>query len=374
MAVTGAIPLPKLFIGSSSESLPLVQALSEKLKTIAEITPWTDRRIFQPLHFFVQDLLRIPHEFDFGVFLFEPDDTAEVRGMEYSVPRDNVIFELGLFMSRLGLTRAFALAPRGSVKILSDIAGLKLIEYDLPADVPELRHSLKKASPAARATLVDAIRAKLDPPLTLAAQDIAKILQQGPVPRPGVFPDAPNVLQVGATITRLLNTSIQLYGSASMRHLALDMSEAWSILAEEILHPSKALHDVTWRCLMVDPESAAIQAMSSASVSVEVAKTRIGQMVDFLDANAPVLRTRNLQFECRLYSEPPQMHGFLIDRIALLWSMCDIVAGKLDGSSTPYWRFDAADPQSVSNHPARSFGHWFDHRWNNAVARTVWPR
>jgi predicted nucleotide-binding protein len=372
--MTGATPLPKLFIGSSGESLPVVQTLTEKLKLAAEITPWTDRSIFQPLHFFVQDLLRIPHLFDFGLFLFEPDDSAEVRGVHYSVPRDNVIFELGLFMSRLGLTRAFAVAPRGRVKILSDIAGLKLIEYDLPAEVPELRKSLKTENPAARKALEDAIRAKLDPALALAAQDIVKILQQGPVPRPGVFPDAPNVLQVGPTMTRLLNTSIELHGSASVRHLALDMGEAWGILAEEILHPSKESKNITWRCLMIDPESTAIQPMSSHSVSMDVAKTRIGQMLEFLGKNAPLLRTRNLQFECRLYSEPPQMHGFLIDRIALLWSMCDVVAGELDGSSTPYWRFDAADPQSASNHPARSFGHWFDHRWNNAVARKIWPR
>lgn len=365
--------LPKLFIGSSSESLPVVRILTEKLKTAAQVTAWTDRGVFQPLHFYVQDLLRIPHLFDFGLFLFEPDDTSEVRGVAWQVPRDNVIFELGLFMSRLGLTRAFAVAPRAKVKILSDIAGLKLVEYDLPAEVAELRESLKTAPPATHQALEDIIRAKLEPPLEQAAQDILQILRQGPVAQPGVFPDAPNVLQVGPTMTRLVGTSIQLYGSCSVRHLALDMGEAWGLLAEEILHPSKTLKNVTWQCLMMDPESAAIQPMSSASVSIHVARTRIDQMIQFLTENTALLQARNLQFECRVYPEPPQMHGFLIDRIALLWSMCDVVGGKLDGSGTPYWRFDAADPQSSSSHPARSFDHWFSYRWNSTGVRKIWP-
>ncbi len=81
-----------------------------------------------------------------------------------------------------------------------------------------------------------------------------------------------------------------------------------------------------------------------------------------------MLQRRNIQFEVRLYHAPPQMHGFLVDRIALLWSMCDVVNGKgsMDrahhiGASTPPIRRPASD------HPARSFGHWFDRAWNKAT-------
>ena len=46
-------------------------------------------------------------------------------------PRDNVLFELGLFMGRLGRSRTFVIRPRGeSIKIPSDLAGLTTAIYD----------------------------------------------------------------------------------------------------------------------------------------------------------------------------------------------------------------------------------------------------
>ena len=49
------------------------------------------------------------------------------------------------------------------------------------------------------------------------------------------------------------------------------------------------------------------------------------------------------------------MHGFLVNGVALLWSMCNIDNGKLDGDNTPYWRFEAARDALLSCHPANSF-------------------
>ena len=44
--------------------------------------------------------------------------------------RDNVIFELGLFMGRLGVQRAILMEPRGTdVKLPSDMAGVTTVSY-----------------------------------------------------------------------------------------------------------------------------------------------------------------------------------------------------------------------------------------------------
>jgi hypothetical protein len=39
---------PRLFIGSSSESLPIVEILPLELKEVAEVVPWTDPVFFLP--------------------------------------------------------------------------------------------------------------------------------------------------------------------------------------------------------------------------------------------------------------------------------------------------------------------------------------
>jgi CRP/FNR family transcriptional regulator, cyclic AMP receptor protein len=131
--------LPRLFIGSSSESLPIVEILAGELGDVADVVPWTDPRTFPPTEFLAGSLLRAASTFDFGVFLFEPDDVVESRDKTLSVPRDNVVFELGLFASHLGLKRAFPMVPRGRVKILSDLAGFQPIVYQEPERAAELK-------------------------------------------------------------------------------------------------------------------------------------------------------------------------------------------------------------------------------------------
>ena len=44
---------------------------------------------------------------DFAAFIISPDDTVISRDAENLAPRDNVIFELGLFMGVLNRQRVF---------------------------------------------------------------------------------------------------------------------------------------------------------------------------------------------------------------------------------------------------------------------------
>jgi hypothetical protein len=52
---------------------------------------------------------------DFGVFVFSPDDRTRLRDKTHSTVRDNVIFELGLFVGRLGIERSFIVVPNVSL-------------------------------------------------------------------------------------------------------------------------------------------------------------------------------------------------------------------------------------------------------------------
>jgi len=69
--------------------------------------------------------------FDFAILLLTPDDIVQSRSTELASPRDNVIFELGLFMGELGRDRTFILQQPGSgMKIPTDLAGVVTSNYD----------------------------------------------------------------------------------------------------------------------------------------------------------------------------------------------------------------------------------------------------
>ena len=67
---------------------------------------------------------------DFAIAIGQPDDVTLSRGESTASPRDNVIFELGFFMGRLGRHRSFLLEPHGEqVKLPSDLSGINVVTY-----------------------------------------------------------------------------------------------------------------------------------------------------------------------------------------------------------------------------------------------------
>jgi predicted nucleotide-binding protein len=61
----------------------------------------------------LEALLTQLEEADMGLFVFSPDDTVKIRNAEQGAVRDNVIFELGLYVGRLGITHSFIVARLG---------------------------------------------------------------------------------------------------------------------------------------------------------------------------------------------------------------------------------------------------------------------
>ena len=57
------------------------------------------------------------------------------RGETKATPRDNVLFELGLFIGRLGRLRSILLEPAAAnVKLPSDLSGITTIPYQPGAE------------------------------------------------------------------------------------------------------------------------------------------------------------------------------------------------------------------------------------------------
>lgn len=160
--------LPALFLGSSIEGLNTAYAIQQALDYDAEPTVWS-QGLFQPSQSVLFELVKSLSRFEFAVFVFSPDDTVKLRGTEFLAVRDNVIFELGLFMGALGPSRCFYLVPRsvGALHLPSDLAGITPLTYNaarsdgnlLAALGPacnEIRNAIKlHARPAASARPAD---------------------------------------------------------------------------------------------------------------------------------------------------------------------------------------------------------------------------
>jgi hypothetical protein len=125
---------PTLFIGSSSEGLAFARAIRSLLAADAEVTLWRDGTVGIG-DVTVDALLNSLPRFDFAVFVLSPDDVTTSRESTTASPRDNVIFELGLFMGKLGRTRTFMVRPRESVvKLPTDVSAVTAALYDWPRE------------------------------------------------------------------------------------------------------------------------------------------------------------------------------------------------------------------------------------------------
>lgn len=121
---------PRIFIGSSTEGLRLAEYLKHKLNEACfEPYIWTDD-IFKANSSVLETLLKEASLFDFGILIATKDDYTTKRDEKFDTPRDNVIFEYGIFLGRLGLNRAFVIQEKGS-KLPSDMYGITVPRFEI---------------------------------------------------------------------------------------------------------------------------------------------------------------------------------------------------------------------------------------------------
>lgn len=122
--------LPKLFLASSSgeRAMDLAKKLESRLKRIANVISWNGIGTFRAGGITLDTLITHSKNSDFAVVLFTDDDLVKRGSSELMVPRDNCVFELGLFMGALGLNRQRCFLLRDTETWLpTDLAGLTWI-------------------------------------------------------------------------------------------------------------------------------------------------------------------------------------------------------------------------------------------------------
>lgn len=146
--------LPNIFIASSKEALSVAEAVNIKLEYDAKVKQWDNA--FDLSSITITSLIKRAKETDYGIFVFHKDDKTTIRGNTYSSVRDNVLFELGLFIGALGIDKCFILIPKsieGEFHLPTDLSGVTMTSYDDQLDdmvdavatsCAKIKHAIKK--------------------------------------------------------------------------------------------------------------------------------------------------------------------------------------------------------------------------------------
>jgi len=121
---------PSVFVGSSTEGLKIAKALQVLLEHPCEVTIWS-QGVFGLSQGTLESLVLALDEYDFAILVLTADDLITSRESSTAAPRDNVLFELGLFMGGLGRNRTFIIYDRtADLKLPSDLAGVSAATFE----------------------------------------------------------------------------------------------------------------------------------------------------------------------------------------------------------------------------------------------------
>lgn len=136
---------PRIFLGSSGKQAKFLQALARGLEGVADVEPWT--ATFNPGTTTLGRLVELTREVDFAAFVFAQDDwtsgepatpDVDAAAAGQASPRDNVVFEAGLFGGVLGMERTFILHANGA-KLPTDLLGLTCVRYGNASEAAEVK-------------------------------------------------------------------------------------------------------------------------------------------------------------------------------------------------------------------------------------------
>jgi len=128
----------KIFVGSSSEQLPVIKEIVRDLKDIIDkynihIESWKEWFAHGQFNGWstwkiIQEALK---EFDIAIMLLATDDVVQSRNKELKMTRDNVLLEAGAFAQKCGIENVILLIPCDvDYKLPSDFLGLNCIVFD----------------------------------------------------------------------------------------------------------------------------------------------------------------------------------------------------------------------------------------------------
>lgn len=129
---------PRVFIASAGASLRIARWCKASLSDCSECEVWDEAEQFKNYgtNTTLEALQMASWQSDFALFVASPDDNVQKngRGKHHWTMRDNVLFEIGLFLPILGRDRMAIVLPSVSgreAKVPSDLEGLTRIPFEV---------------------------------------------------------------------------------------------------------------------------------------------------------------------------------------------------------------------------------------------------
>ena len=138
---------PKVFIGSSSEGRKIANMVKGYLEEEQKIEVVVWDKVFKITETYIERLSKALEEFDFAILVFIAKKAEEHPALE------NVLFELGLFMGRLGRHKAIMLYEKEHRDIFpSDLGGIHTATF---SSAENLEENLKNSCNEIRDYILD---------------------------------------------------------------------------------------------------------------------------------------------------------------------------------------------------------------------------
>jgi predicted nucleotide-binding protein len=141
---------PRIFVISSKEGIEVAREVRKNLDgDDMQVQLW-DHDTFTISDYPLSSLEDAIERCDFTIAVAQADDVLITRDETHKVPRDNVHFEYGISVGRLGRDRSFLLVQADTkVKLASDLAGLTTLRYQAD-EKDKMKRTVAKACDVAR--------------------------------------------------------------------------------------------------------------------------------------------------------------------------------------------------------------------------------
>lgn len=319
------MPKPRLFIGSTKESLDLAYTAQKYFEGYAEAKVW-DQGVFKLTQYALESLIDALDSFDFGLFILAADDIVRIRGVEHATVRDNIIFELGLFIGRLGKDRSFMIRPTepSDLRLPTDLLGINFATFEPDREDGDLRAALGPACHTVRhllATHRSSIRARgLQSTPKLATRD-----------------EFTDYLLSGLRKPQVSRITLVTYTAE------VDSS----LLSRYHNYPSKEI-DIYKRSILTDlaeQQECNMRRLAAGSPVKHWNKRKISMRASraLAEESSPTLKIS--QF---LYAPPPTKRVYMLDDAEAMWAYYEVIENPREAGGSIY-RGITKSPATIVN-------------------------